>query len=128
MMFSGKISSSSPKLTYSEASELLDKCNTPDEIIEELLKKQYYPDVARKTELYGHEREIIFELDFNKEDFQDIHSLKLTIYEVKEYSAIETFSCIRSYFLDGFTGDKILNGSEPIDSDLLNRITDGVIK
>ena len=129
MMLSGKIPSSSPKLTYSEASELLDKCNTPDELIEELLKKQYYPDTAWQTELDGHyEKDITFDLDFNKEDFQNIHSLELTIYEVKEYGAIETFSCIRSYFLDGFTGDKILNGSEPIDSDLLNRITDGAIK
>ena len=129
MMFSGKIPSSSPKLTYSEASELIEKCNTPDELIEELLKKQYYPDTAWQTELDGHyEKDITFDLDFNKEDFKNIHSLKLTINEVKEYGAIETFSCIRSYFLDGFTGDKILNGSEPIDSDLLNRITDGAIK
>ena len=131
MMLSGKIPSSSPKLTYSEASELLDKCNTQDELIEELLKRQYYPDTARQTESDdGYEKDIIFELNFNKEDFQDIHSLKLFISD-SEYNG---FYDVVAYISSGFPPknrvieDNLLYCSEPIDTDLLNRITDGAIK
>ncbi|HAG14554.1 MAG TPA: hypothetical protein DCG49_11960, partial [Ruminococcus sp.] len=94
-------------------------------------KKQYYPDTVWKTELDdGYEKEITFNLDFNKEDFQDIHSLNLFISDSEWNGSYDVVAYISSGFppKNRLTEDNLLYCSEPIDSDLLNRITDGALK
>ena len=131
MVMSGKIPESSHRLTLTEASQFFAVCESINEMVVEISKKQYYPDYACQTDS---ERNIFYELDTEGKDHiagfnGDIRNIQLWITEkYPPDGSHDVIALIRVNGQIGYMSDEWFKYEHKnIDLSLWNDFTNGAV-
>ncbi|HOC34939.1 MAG TPA: hypothetical protein PLH98_20800 [Ruminococcus flavefaciens] len=131
MVLSGKLPESSHRLTLHEAEIFFSNCTSVNELVEEVSKVQYYPDLAI---INGTENTIFYEIDTEGVESipgydKDIETMQLWITDNNTHgTSHDVTAVIKVNNQAGYLSDWFRYEHSDIDHQLWSDITNGLIK